>query len=339
MSRAFKLLVDAPYTRFLDGAAKKLKYPVISSAAVAGSYVAAMRPADFAGKTVIDINAGVGALATALVDHATHRPAHIVAIDPSEPLAQYLRSPDSLLGRAVATHGTRLTVGEQDHMNLSFFNDLLSPKYLGAGEGKVEPDPSLVTPWDADDAKVTAVVCLSTKLGDMNTTHLLRWMGDRAGIHSFGRVPLYLFTPRAVSRRLTAQPGDTLRGRVAALTQTLAKVEVIAEHHERDIFPFKVEMDLLRLEPLKESPLKTATLLEYEYALRTLFVHKKRKVGTALRALDPTDGTLAKRIPRSLRDVLINDCSNEQLAAIADAFSAWPLKMEFHADRIFTVAD
>ncbi|KAI9225099.1 hypothetical protein BC828DRAFT_80123 [Blastocladiella britannica] len=195
-------------------------------------------------------------------------------------------------------------------------------------------DPAHARPW-AEEANATAVIMLSEKLGDLNIAQLLRWMADRAGIHALGRVPVYMMAPRDLTTRIFAERGSAFRGRLAAMTHVMADVDLLLEAEDKLMYPFKTEMDLLRLRPKLEPLLPpTCSFLEYEYVVRTLFVKNRARLSTAIKLLDPTESSLLDLIPTNLHNRKLWNLEVEELVDIAAAFSRWPLKNEFHSDSL-----
>ncbi|ORZ35381.1 S-adenosyl-L-methionine-dependent methyltransferase [Catenaria anguillulae PL171] len=332
MSKAATIhrLVSDPFKPLLSGPVKRFKWPVLAHTGIADSLVTThFAPRDFKDKTVLDINAGVGLISQALVSSPAHRPARILAFEAEErlrPLIAQYTVPHA------EKHGVRMSVHAADHMaGSAFFDDLRnSPTMLGNGQGS-GPDPALVRKWDQEPV-VTLVAALSTKLGDLNVSQLLRWMGGRAGVHEFGRVPVYIFLCRSFSERLIARPGDKQYGRLSGLAQALTHVHMLdcKPKGVREFYPFKTEVDLLRLDPKLDLPFKHCTFEEYEFVLKTLFVNKSIPLKEAIKSLDPTKTSLAKLLPPEFMDRPLMVMDVPELVQLADAFAQWPLKHEFH---------
>jgi hypothetical protein len=156
---------------------------------VLGQIVDLIDPKYTKDKAILDVGAGLGCIVNTLVKDQNRKPSRIVFSETDEHLKTYLESKTEW----IQSQGITIDVHKCDHMSLSFLTSLSSPDWLGDAEGKTISNWR--SSWDSE-AKLTTFATLGPKVSDLNLSHFLRWMSTRSGIHAFGRVPLFLFSPR-----------------------------------------------------------------------------------------------------------------------------------------------
>ncbi|KAL7746348.1 hypothetical protein RI367_008278 [Sorochytrium milnesiophthora] len=293
----------------------KVKYPIFVNNGAADTILSILPREHFANKCVVEISAGAGGLTSRLLET---NPRRLVAVENSEKLLVPLRE-------VASKNPERITVIENDFMQSKFYAELQGPEFLGC---------EVKTPWQ-DEAQITAIGALNYKFGDLNLTHLVRWMADRAGLHAFGRVPLYLFVSKTVTKKVFAEPGTHTRSRIAVIVNSFAEAERLQPVIPLSHYPFSNELELLRLVPRKE-PLVNVPIEDLEFVLRNIFCLKAAKIGQAIKGLSPSYPSLLARVPSELHDKVVQYCTDEELCEVAKAFSTWEQKPAVSQDEFWS---
>ncbi|KAG0235457.1 hypothetical protein BGW42_005243 [Actinomortierella wolfii] len=155
---------------------------------------------------------------------------------------------------------------------------------------------------------------------------------ERHGIFRLGRIEMYLFCYKDMIKKLSAEPGETQRHRLAVTTEAAVSLKTL---YKPGISHFYLPYDyhLLHVVP-HPKPVLESSFETFDYCLRNLFAQKSKPLDKAIKLLAPGAEILLSRLSFDPK-VKIKEMTLAQFNEVSLKFDQWPLRPDtLHEDMI-----
>ncbi|KAL1917313.1 uncharacterized protein VTP21DRAFT_4969 [Calcarisporiella thermophila] len=163
---------------------------------------------------------------------------------------------------------------------------------------------------------------------------VLQSINFKSNVYQFGRVPLGLWVPTPLSKKIMAKPGKQGYCKLGIMCHVATECEAVLSPPATSFTP-KCEYELLRITPRSHLPIQ-ASLDVFSFIMAKLFSIPTSQLHKSIKLLGPGAEILLRDLPFS-PEVRIRSMTVEQFDAIATAFEKWPFRPQSLFD--YTLAE
>lgn len=309
----------------------------------------------YAGKTVLEMNAGPGLLAERIIEKV--KPAKYIAMDYRK---HFISSLQELEGTTDEKTPIEMNILRKDGFDWQVYKDLETDGLLNFDK--------LTHPRHEINPNLVFIATAPTHIMDQLVAQWIDTLGTTSWLQKFGRVRMYLFVTRPIRQRLLAQPGSTFRTKGTFVREATCEIREILHNpyvpdtsHEPirqlwkqdfndpaqgedtitirpDHFFPPAALSLIEVNPYETSRI-TAPWETFEFIAKALLMNKSTPLYQQIRSIASGAYVLLERIKPELRQKWPQDMTVDEFNDIAVAFTEWPFKPRFLHSEPFDASD